>query len=825
MGTLSQDFRYGWRTIRKNPGFATVAVLVLALGIGANTAIFSVVNAVLLRPLPFEQPDRLVVLYHTPPQTSFPGIPLFSVSPANFLDWQARSKSFEAMSAYHGREYTLTGKGQPEAVRTTLATDGFFKVLGVQPMLGRTFLPSEDQPGHDHVLVLSNDFWRTRFGGDRNIIGTNVDLNGESYTIVGVMPKGFSYPIVTDPSNTPEMWKPAAWSTTERQVRGNHSYLAIGRLKPGVTLQQAKAELSTIADQVAQQYPVDAKGWGATAIPMREDLVGDVRPALLVLLGAVAFVLLIACANVANLVLAKTLSRRKEVAIRSALGANRRRLLQQVLAETVLLSLAGGIFGLIFAHYGTILIVKFLAQQMPLSGGIGLDWSVLLFTLGISLLTGMIAGLLPALRLTSAQDVAEALKQGQSRGSSESGGGTVRAALVVVEVALSLMLLIGAGLLIRTLWVLHKVNAGFDPDHVVTMDLSISPTKFANPQQQIEFYDRVLARVRPLPGVQSAAIVDSIPLTGGSHQPVQAEGHPVVPMADQPEVDVRLITPGYLSTMHIPLMGGRDFNDSDVAGRPAAVLISESMAKAFWPNENPIGKHLTLTFFPGIVRQVVGVVGDVKMDALNQTRLPEALYMPLAQLSLPEKAEWTSFGLTLAIRTNISPLSIVSAASNAVHEVDSQVPILHVQTMQLTVDESISQQRFTMLLLVAFAGLAMVLAAVGIYSVLSYMVRRRVREIGIRMALGAQVRDVLRLVVFEGMKPTLLGVVIGVILALLLSLVLGRVLSNVIYGVGARDLATFAAVAGLMTLIGLLASAVPAFRATRVDPMRTLRDE
>jgi predicted permease len=439
----------------------------------------------------------------------------------------------------------------------------------------------------------------------------------------------------------------------------------------------------------------------------------------------VAFVLLIACANVANLVLAWMLSRRKEVAIRSALGASRRRLLQQVLAETMIMAMAGGALGLIFAHYGTMFIVKLVGEQLPLSGGIGLHSWVLLFTLGISLLTGLAAGLLPALRLTR-KDVNEALKQGVGRTASESGGNRTRALLVVAEVALSLMLLIGAGLLIRSLWALHSVDPGFDANHVVTTDLSIPPTKFSKPEQQIAFYNRVLDGVRGLPGIRSAGFIDSLPLSGGSHQPVQVEGRPVVPMADQPEVDVRLITPGYMNALHIPLVLGREFDDSDVAGRPGAVLISQSMAKQFWPDDNPIGKHVDLYFFPGMSRVVVGVVGDVKMDALNQTRSPSALYLPLGQLTAAGDGQWHSFGMTLAVRTSTDPLSVVTAVGNSVHQVDSEVPLLHTKTMQDAVDESLLQQRFTMLLLAAFAGLALLLAAIGIYSVLSYAVRRRV---------------------------------------------------------------------------------------------------
>ncbi len=821
MAALLHDIRYGWRVLRKSPGFTVVAVLVLALGIGANTAIFSVVNAVLLRPLPFQDSGRLVDVWHVPPPKSFPGMTTFAVSPANFLDWRSQNDVFEGMSAYGFGRYTLTGTGHPEALITVVVSHGFFSILRAQPLLGRVFLAGEDQPGHDHEVVLSYAMWRSRYGANPGIVGKNVELNGESFSVVGVMGPGFEFPIVTDPNYRPQMWKPLAWSDQERAIRDNHNYSVVARLKPGVTLKQAQAEMNTISNRLAQQYPADDKGWGAIAIPLRDDLVGDVKPALLILLGAVAFVLLIACANVANLVLAKTLARRKEIAIRTALGASRRRVLQQVLSETVLLAVAGGALGLVFAHFGVILIVKFLAQQLPRSTEIGLDGWVLVFTLGISLLTGLAAGLLPALRLTRG-DVNQALKQGLGRTSSESGGNRTRSVLVVCEVALSLMLLIGAGLLIRSLWMLRNVNPGFDPNRVLTMTVSIPRTKFPVPAQQISFFDRVLQGVRTLPGIESAGLIDSLPLTGGgSHQPFAIEGRPAVPMAEQPEVNVRVISPGYMSAMRIPVVRGRDIDDSDVAGRPGAVLISQSMARQFWPNEDPIGKHITLYFFPSVTRAVVGIVGDVKEDALNQTRPTAALYFPLAQVSPPNTGEWHSFGMTLAVRTSMDPSTTVSAISNSVHEVDSDVPLLNTMTMGDMVSDSLSPQRFTMLLLAAFAGLALLLAAVGIYSVLSYAVRRRVREIGIRMALGAQLSDVLHMVVLEGMKPTLIGVLIGLACAL----ALGRVLSSVLYGVSARDMVTFGTVSLLLTAVGFVASIIPAYRATRVDPMRTLREE
>ena len=817
---LWQDVRYSFRTLAKNAGFTAIAVITLALGIGANTAIFSVVNAVLLRPLPFQEPDRLMDLWHTPPQTSFPGIPIFSVSPANFLDWRTRSQSFEGMSAYGFGRYTLTDTGHPEALQMIAATSGFFSILRAQPLLGRAFLPEEESPGRDHEVILSYKFWRSHFGGGRNVVGNTVALNNEMFTIVGVMGPDFEFPISTDPDNRPQMWKPLAWTDQEKAVRDNHNYAVIARLMNGVTLQQARGELDRVSNQLALQYPADDKGWGATAIPLREDLVGDVRQALLMLLGAVALVLLIACANVTNLILAKAMSRRKEIAIRVAMGASRSRLFQQAISETVLVALAGGALGLLFAHYGVILIVRFLAQQLPRSTEIALDGWVFTFALALSLLTGIAVGLFSAWRLAK-NEVSQSLKQGLGRTSSDSGGTRTRSILVVAEVALSLMLLVGAGLLIRSLSTLRNINPGFDSNSLLTLEVSIPSTKFSEPTQQVQYFDRVLERVRGLPLVQSAGLIDSLPLSGGSHQPVSAEGQPVVPMADQPEVDVRLISPGYIDAMHIALLSGRDINRSDVQGRPGAVLISQSMAKLFWPNESPIGKHLTLHFTRDLPRVVVGVVADVKMDALNETRPAPALYSPLAQVSPATGGTWRSFGMSLAVRTSADPLNVISMLTNSIREVDPEVPVLNIRTMDESVSASLSPQRFTMLLLAAFAGTALLLAAAGIYGVMAYTVTRRTREIGVRMALGAAAGDVLRLVVGQGMGTTAVGLAIGIAG----SLALTQTMQRLLFGVKATDPVNIIAVVLLLGAVSLFACWIPARRATRVDPLVALRDE
>lgn len=806
------DLRYGLRGLRRNPGFTLGAILVLALGIGANTAIFSIVNAALLRPLPYDEASRLMQVWHVPPAKSFPGLTLFSVSPANYLDWKAQSTSFESMSIYGGRDLTFGGTDHPEVVVAAAVPPEFFTVLRTQPLLGRTFTADEDRPG-SRVILLGYKFWRDHFGSDPNIVGRDITVNSQQYTVAGVMPEKFLMP------DFAKAWVPLAWSDSDRAVRGNHNYLVIARLKPGVQIEQAKAELASISSRLEQQYPEDDKGWGATVIPLRDQLVGDVRTALFVLLGAVAFVLLIACANVANLVLAKMLGRRRELAIRTALGASRAALLRHVLVETVLLSVLGGVLGLLLARFGTGLSMKLLADHLPSFVNVTLDTKVLAFTLLLSIAAGVLAGLVPSLRF-SRVDANEALKQG-TRGTSDSGGKT-RNLLVVCEVALSLVLLIGAGLMVRTLWELRNVRPGFDSSNVLTMSVAVPRDRFPSPATQVNFFQETLQRVRALPGVEDAGAIDDLPLGGGgSHQPFSIEDRPMLPMAEQPEVDVRMISPGYLRAMRVPIIRGRDFSDSDAAGRPAVAVISAALARRYWPNENPLGKHLTLTFFPGIPREIVGIVGDVKVDSLNETRPVDTIYIAASQLTPAVGEAFRSFGLTLTVRTKSDPHGAISAVTGAIHQVGPDIPVTDVLSMDDVIAQSMSPQRFNMLLLAAFAGLALLLAAVGIYGVLSYSVRRRVREIGIRMALGASQSDILRLVVGDGMKPILIGVAIGLTAAVALS----RFVASLVFGVPPTDPLTFTVVALVLVVVGIVANTLPAYRATRVEPVRTLREE
>jgi len=803
---LLQDVRYALRVLRRNPGFTLLAVLTLALGIGANTAIFSLVNAVLLRPLPYAGADRIVQVWHTPPE-SFPGMTRFMVSPANYLDWRAQNHVFEFIAAYDSASLNWAGGDRPEAVTAGVVAPEFFAVLGARPLLGRAFTPDEETPGNDKVAVLGHRLWRSRLGSEADVVGRKIRLSGESYTIVGVMPAGFNFPQWAD------LWTPLAWSEKERQVRGMHNYRAIARLKPGVGVAQVQAEMRTISVRLERQYPEDDRGWGAIVVPLHDEMVGDVRPALLVLFAAVSLVLFIACSNVANLVLARTLARHKEIALRAALGATRGRVLQQVLCENVVLALAGGALGLFLALYGVDAIVAFLGDRLPRSAEVRVDARALVFTLLVSVLTGLAAGLLPALRLMNV-NLSQALKQGQGKTASESGGSRTRAVLVIAEVALSLVLLVGAGLMIRTLAKLHAVDPGFDPRSAVSMTLAIPAAKYSTPAQQSAFFDRTLERVRSLPGVDSAGAVSTLPTAGsGSTQPVAIEGRPAAALSEQPEVAVRVLTPGYLRVMRIPVLRGRDVGDADAAGRPAVVLISESLGRTFWPGEDPVGRHLTLSFYAGVSREVVGVVGDVKKDGLADAHASPTLYVPLAQMPRP----WMS----LVVRGSSRPEEIVPAVTRAVRQVDAEQPVLDVMTLENLLDESLAHQRVSMLLLALFATFAVLLAGLGIYSVLSYAVRRRVPEIGLRVALGARRSDVLWMVLGQGLRLTLAGLAIGTLGAFGLT----RLLAGLLFGVRPTDPLTFVAVSALLCAIALLACYLPARRAMRVDPMVVLRHE
>jgi len=814
MTPLIQNMKFGIRLLRKSPGFACVAIFVMALGIGANTAIFSVVHAVLLEPLPFPDADRLVQVWHVPPQTSFPGMTRFAVSAANFLDWQKQNNVFDQMALYGGAGYDITAAGKSASVVASRVSSNFFSVLGVQPLHGRVFLPDEDRPGRNHEVILSYKLWQARYALDPNVVGKSINLDGDPYVVVGVMGPKMAVP------NFAQLWTPLGLTDKEAAIRNDHNFFAIAHLKPGVTLAQAQAEMNTIAQRLEKAYPEDDKGWGAVVNSMREETVGSVRPALLMMLGAVAFVLLIACANVANLILARTFARRKEIAIRSAVGATRSRVIQQLLSESLVLSLCGGALGLLAARFGIELLLKFFADKLPRMGEIGLDGPVLAFTFGLSIVTGILSGLLPALGMTKG-DVSNALKQGLGRTDADSGSSNTRSALVVVEVALSVVLLIGAGLMIRSLWKLQTIDPGFDQHNVLTLAVMVPKHQFTDPTQESQFFDEVLQRVRSLPGVESAGAVDNLPLLGGSNQPIAAEGHPLVALSEQPEVSVRVATPGYIQAMRIPLLQGRNISANDAGDSAPVVVISQSMAKQLWPNQSPIGRHLKLSFYPDKDREVVGVVGDVKQTGLDSAAGIATLYWPLAQVTGSATAPWRARPLSLAVRTTTPPQTLAPAVTGAINQVNKDIPVDNVMTLEDFVGLTLTQHSFNMQLLAIFGLLALVLCAIGIYSVLAYSVKRSMREIGLRIALGATLRDVGRLVIVQGMKPTLAGIGIGLIAAL----ALGRVATSLIYGVSSRDLVTFLAVTMLLILVSFAASLIPAFRATRVDPLTVLRDE
>jgi predicted permease len=803
-----RDLRYGFRALIKSPGFALAGVVILGLGIGVNSAIFTVVNAVVLKPLPFPDADRIMRLWQTPPQSLFT-TPVFAISPANFIDWEEQNQSFERIAIYRGGRYTLTGHGEPDAVFTLRASADFLPILGLSPTIGRGFTREDDRAGGPRTAILSDTFFRTRFGGDASIVGKTITLNRMPYTVIGIVPAASTF------VEQAQVYVPLAWSAEERAVRNNHNYRGIAKLKPGVDVATAQADMEAMSRRLELAYPDDNKDWGGLVRPLQEDMIGDVRTSLLVLLGAVAFVLLIACANLANLMLVRTHSRAKEIAVRGALGASRLRVIQQLLAEGLVLGVGGGIAGFLAAYYGVDLLKVTFGAALPRATEITVDTRVLLFTAAIAVTTGLLAAFVPAWKLTG-RDANAALKTGAGRGNSSAGDGRVRNLLVVSEVALALMLLVGAGLLMRSLSGLRSVDAGFDPGNTLTATIDIADAKYPTEAERNQFYDRVLQNVKALPGVESAAWIDTLPLQGGSTQYVAVGGAPPMKESEMPVVAVRLTSPGYFRTSKIQLLAGRDFTEADDAfGRPPVVVISEGTAKRFWPNQDAIGKRLTLTMMTRESAEVVGVVREVKTGSLDSSEADSetAVYAPRGQFAFG--------GSAIAVRTAADPALMTRSLIGAVRAVDPEQPVLDITTLEDVVEESLGQRPFAMQLLAAFAVLALVLATVGIYSVLAYTVRQRVREIGIRMALGAPAGGVLRLIVIEGMKPTLLGVALGLVLAAALV----RVMTTLLYGVDQHDPRTFTVVAVIMLIVGVVATLVPALRATRVDPIVTLRAE
>src|SRR5436190_11158661 len=804
---LSQDVRYGARMLLKNPGFTLIAVLALALGIGANSAIFSVVNTLLLRPLPYKNPSQLVVIWEN---ATHLGFPKNTPSAANFLDWQKQNTLFDGMAAFAERSFNLTGVGEPERLEGRRVSANLFDLLGVRPILGRNFVPDEDKPG-TKVAVLSERLWRRRFGSDPGVIGRALALNGESYTVVGVLPNSVRLPSFGNWRD--QIWVPLAFSAEDAASRGNHYLEVIGRMKPGVTLEQTRAEMATIMARLAQQYPEDNTRIGTVVNPLHEEIVGDMKPALLVLLGAVAFVLLIACANVANLLLARAAARHKEIALRLALGADRARLTKQLLVESVMLSLLGGTVGLAFAYAGLQVLMRFIPPDVAHAEGIAIDARVLGFTLLIALVTGLIFGLAPASQASNF-NLNDTLKESGRDSGAGVRGKRLRSSLVIAEIAVSVILLVGAGLLINSFMHLRNLDPGFRADHLLALNVDLSEVKYPDTARRTAFFDEVVRRVQPLPGVQSVAVAGNLPFTyNGDSMGIAVEGIPDPPPDQWPDVIWRTVGPGYFNTMRIPLVRGREFKDGDTLDTTLAVVVSEKTAKHYWPNQDPIGKRLK----PGATtgespwRTVIGVVKDVRQN--------DFIAEPKMQMYFSYKQVKSLVANALVVRTSVDPLSLAMPVRNTIWSVDKDQPVANIDSMENIVASAVARQRFSMLLLAIFAAVALVLAAVGIYGVMSYTVAQQTREIGIRIALGAKRRDVLKMTVKQGLKLVGLGLVIGLPSAFVLT----RVMAMLLFGISATDPLTFITISFVLLVVAMLASYMPSVRAMRVDPEVALR--
>jgi putative ABC transport system permease protein len=813
------DLRFAFRQLIKSPGFTAIAIVALALGIGANTAMFSVVNAILLRPLPFPESDRLTTIWQTNPEVMKMGFPLAPTSVPDFRDWRTQAKSFSAMSAIEGWSTNLTGTDEPEKLSGARVSANLFSLLRVQPILGRSFVEDEDQLGRNQVVILSYELWQRLFGGDRAIVGQKLTLDQEPYTVVGVMPPGFDFPSETGmPAYMTfgprcEAWTPFAPSEGRQKNRGAHNIVVVGRLKPGISLASAQAEMTTLAARFAQHYPDSNKDWGIQVVSLQKQVAAGSERTLSVLMAAVGCILLIACANVASLLLARGLGREKEIAIRRALGASRTRIVRQLLTESVLLALAGGLLGILVAVWGGNLLLAIAPSSLPRLNEARIDSGVLLFTFFVSLATGVIFGLAPALQ-SSRAGLTEKLKEG-SRGST-TGHTHLRNGLIISEVALALMLLIAAGLLIESFAQLARVRPGFNPESVLTFNISLPDDPYRDEVKAAAFFDQVVRRVENLPGVKSAAAANILPLSGGEEvDGFQIEGRPKPAPGEMLTANFRWITPDYFQTLQIPLQRGRSFNAHDNKTAPEVAIIDETMARLYFPGINPVGQRFRATNEKKepIFREIVGVVGDVRHTSLSAKPGPH-IYLPEAQSGQQ--------GMLVAVRSvGTQPTSLLQMVRHEIAALDPNVPIAEVRTMDQMVATSVAPWRFTMTLLSAFAGVALLLASVGIYGVLAYAVNQRRREIGIRMSVGAQRRDVLRLFLSQGMALTLSGIAIGLVGAWAAT----RIMRSLLYSVSPTDPLVFLSVPLTFAVIALLASFLPARTATRVNPIIALRSE
>jgi putative ABC transport system permease protein len=806
MDSLWKDLRFGVRTLLRNPAVTALALLTLALGIGANTAIFSVVSGVLLEPLPFPRPDELVMVIDSAPKLGFPQ---FAASPPNFKDWREQNQVFASLDAMDAGRFTLTGKGgQPEALAGAAVSGEFFRTMGVRPLLGRLLAPADDRLGGERVVVLSHQLWHRRFGGDPAIIGRQVAVDGRAHTVAGIAPRGFDFP------RKSELWVPLALDFA-KSSRGAHYLTVVGRLRPGVSLERAQADMSAIAGRLERQYPDQNTAWGVVLTRLRDVMVRDIRPALTMLQRAVWVVLLIACANVANLLLARMGSREREIAVRAALGAGRLRLARQIVAESVILFAAGGALGLLVAFWGTRALVALNPDAIPRAEGIGIDARVLVYTLLISVATGAVFGLVPALSAIGGR-LYGALKEGGRGMAGGRRGRLARNLLVLGEVALALMLLVGAGLLIRSFARLQSVDPGFTPQGVITARLSLPEAKYPDDPRQAAFFQQAIERIRALPGVQHAASIYPLPLSSSRFiLSFVVAGRPAPKRGEDQSAHVRFISPEYFRTMEIPKLEGRLFTEQDGINDQRVAIVNRHMAAGIWPGQDPLGQRLTFddsTKPRAKWMTVVGVVGDVRGSKLGNDPEME-IYCSQYQTPVLEAA--------LVVRTAADPLSLVAPIRRAIQDLDGDLPLDKVQTMEQVVSASLAQNRVKTLLLGIFAALALVLAAVGVYGLVSFSVAQRVHEIGIRIALGARRAEVLRMIIVQGMKMVAIGLAVGLAGAYAAN----RLLTDQLYKVSVVDPLTYIGVPVVLTAVALLANWLPARRATRVDPVVVLRAE
>ena len=809
MDALLQDIRYAIRLCLRTPGFTAVAVLALALGIGANTAIFTIVNAVLLEPLPFRDPSRLVVLWET--NARRPGRANV-LGPANFARWQDRATAFERMAPFYDYRVNLTGSGEPEELIAQDVTPDFFPTLGVTPLVGRAFAPDEGPDGRNALAVLGSGLWQRRFAGDPAIVGRTIQLSGKAITVIGVMPADMRLFVRRGSltSKAPDLWRPFAFGEEHRQARGRYMS-AIARLKPGATLEEAQAQLSTIAGALQVERPQFNTGWGALVVPMHRELSGDIRPALLVLSGAVGFVLLIACANVANLLLARGATRQREIAIRNALGAARHRVIRQLLTESLVLCILGGAFGLLVAQWSLDVLLAISPVDLADIGEVHLSYPVLAFTAVVSIATAIVCGFAPAFEGSRAA-VQEALKDGSRQVGAGVRHRRIRQALVIAEVALAVVLLVGAGLMLKSFGALSGVNPGFDGTHVLTARLTVPTARYATDEKRVEFFSALVSRLAAIPGVESAGAISFLPLAGsGAATGFTIVGQPPPAAGQEPVADVRVAGNGYFTSLKIPLVSGRLFSDREMHEKSNVVVVNQALAKRYFPNGDALGKSLIINMTdPNVPTEIVGIVGDVKYaDFATEARA--MTYWPHPQLAYS--------AMTLTLRTTPDPASFAPLIEREVRALDKYQPFSDVRTMDKWLARTLSMARFCSTLLTTFAALALMLAAIGIYGVMSYAVSQRTSEIGIRLALGAESRDILTMIVGNAVRLAVTGLAIGVVLALALS----RTLASLLYETTGTDPLTFAAVVGVLGAVALLASYFPARRASRIPPVEALR--